>query len=77
MGNVEMRYHQVNKKGKSMTGVYFSRPKILENEKMRLQETNRKESHFLNKYNSGYPLSSEVQQQVISHPNSIKSIQKL
>lgn len=39
MGNIEMRYHQVNDKGQSMTGICFSKPKILVNGKIRLHET--------------------------------------
>lgn len=38
-GNIEMRYHQVNKKGGLMTGICFSKPEILENGKIRLHET--------------------------------------
>lgn len=37
-GNIEMRYHQVNTKGKLMTGVCFSTPEILSNGKIRLHE---------------------------------------
>ncbi len=37
-GNIEMRYHQVNDKGKLMTGICFSRPEKLENGKIRLHE---------------------------------------
>jgi hypothetical protein len=38
-GNIEMRYHQVNSKGELMTGICHSRPEILENGKIRLNET--------------------------------------
>jgi len=38
-GNIEMRYHQVNKKGELMTGICFSKPEILENGKIRLHES--------------------------------------
>ena len=38
-GKIQMRYHQVNKKGKLMTGICFSKPEILENGKIRLHET--------------------------------------
>jgi len=38
-GNIEMRYHQVNKKGELMTGICFSKPEILANGKIRLHET--------------------------------------
>ncbi|MCC5928708.1 MAG: n-acetylglutamate synthase [Cyclobacteriaceae bacterium] len=37
-GNIEMRYHQVNIKNELMTGICFSRPEILPNGKIRLQE---------------------------------------
>jgi|GEM_PF-340842 len=37
-GNIEIRYHQINKKGELMTGICFSKPEILENGKIRLQE---------------------------------------
>lgn len=37
-GNIEMRYHQVNKKGELMTGVCFSTPEITESGKIRLYE---------------------------------------
>jgi hypothetical protein len=39
IGNIQMRYHQVNTKGELMTGICFSTPKILENGKIRLHET--------------------------------------
>ncbi len=38
-GNIEMRYHQINNKGALMTGICFSKPEILPNGKIRLQET--------------------------------------
>ena len=38
-GNIDMRYHQVNRKGELMTGICHSRPEILENGKIRLHET--------------------------------------
>ena len=31
--NIDMRYHQVNEKGKLMTGICKSKPEILENKK--------------------------------------------
>jgi hypothetical protein len=37
--NIQIRYHQVNKKGELMTGICFSNPEILENGKIRLHET--------------------------------------
>lgn len=39
MGKIDMRYHQVNKKGELRTGICQSRPEILENGKIRLYET--------------------------------------
>ncbi len=38
-GTIEMHYHQVNTKGELMTGICFSKPKIMENGKIRLYET--------------------------------------
>ncbi len=38
-GTINMRYHQVNKKGELMTGTCTSKPEILENGKIRLHET--------------------------------------
>jgi hypothetical protein len=38
-GNIEMRYHQVNDKDELMTGICKSKPEILENGKIRLQES--------------------------------------
>lgn len=37
-GNIEMRYHQVNKDGKLMTGICFSKPEVMDNGKIRLIE---------------------------------------
>lgn len=37
-GNIEMRYHQINNKNELMTGICFSHPEKLENEKIRLHE---------------------------------------
>ena len=38
LGNIEMRYHQINDKGELMTGICISKPEILENGKIRLHE---------------------------------------
>lgn len=38
IGNIEMRYHQVNAKGELMTGICFSKPEIIANGKIRLHE---------------------------------------
>ncbi|MFT6963843.1 MAG: hypothetical protein ACJAWV_003581 [Flammeovirgaceae bacterium] len=38
-GEIDMRYHQVNKKGELMTGMCKSKPEILANGKIRLHET--------------------------------------
>ncbi|MEB2779047.1 n-acetylglutamate synthase [Algoriphagus persicinus] len=38
-GNINMRYHQVNNKGELMTGICYSKPEILENGKILLNET--------------------------------------
>jgi hypothetical protein len=38
IGNIEMRYHQVNENGELMTGICKSTPEILENGKIRLHE---------------------------------------
>ncbi len=38
MGNIEMRYHQVNQKGELMTGICYSKPELTENGKIRLYE---------------------------------------
>lgn len=37
-GNINMRYHQVNRKGELMTGICRSNPEILPNGKIRLLE---------------------------------------
>lgn len=37
-GNIEMRYHQVNKKGELTTGICNSKPKLAEDGKIRLYE---------------------------------------
>lgn len=37
-GNIEMRYHQVNKKGELMTGICSSKPEFIEGGKIRLHE---------------------------------------
>jgi hypothetical protein len=38
LGNIDMRYHQVNDKGELMTGTCQSTPEILPNGKIRLHE---------------------------------------
>lgn len=38
-GTIDMRYHQINKKGQLMTGVCISKPEQLPNGKIRLHET--------------------------------------
>lgn len=38
-GTIEMRYHQINEKGKLVTGICHSKPEILKNGKIRLHET--------------------------------------
>ena len=38
-GNIDMRYHQINKKGEIMTGICHSKPEILPTGKIRLHET--------------------------------------
>ena len=38
LGNIEMRYHQINEKDELMTGICQSKPEILENGKIRLHE---------------------------------------
>lgn len=38
IGNINMRYHQVNDQNELMTGICFSKPEILENGKIRLHE---------------------------------------
>lgn len=37
-GNLDMRYHHMNKNGEVMTGICKSRPEVLENGKIRLHE---------------------------------------
>ncbi|AUC77056.1 n-acetylglutamate synthase [Olleya sp. Bg11-27] len=37
-GCIDMRYHQINKKGELMTGVCQSKPEIMANGKIRLHE---------------------------------------
>jgi hypothetical protein len=37
-GNIDMRYHQINKEGQLLTGKCISKPEILENGKIRLHE---------------------------------------
>ncbi len=39
LGNIEMRYHQINTKGKLMTGKCWSKPEVLPNGKLRLHQT--------------------------------------
>ena len=38
VGNINMRYHQVNEKGVLMTGICKSKPELLPNGKIRLHE---------------------------------------
>lgn len=38
-GNIEMRYHQINKRGELMTGICFSKPEIMQDGKVRLHES--------------------------------------
>lgn len=38
-GNIDMRYHQINRKGELMTGICQSKPELLPNGKIRLHET--------------------------------------
>lgn len=38
-GNIDMRYHQINKQGELMTGICSSKPELLANGKIRLNET--------------------------------------
>ena len=38
LGNITMRYHQINENDELMTGICFSTPEILENGKIRLHE---------------------------------------
>lgn len=37
-GNIEMRYHQINKKGELMTGICHSKPELIPGGKIRLYE---------------------------------------
>lgn len=37
-GNIEMRYHQVNKKGELMTGICTSKPELTKDGKIKLYE---------------------------------------
>lgn len=39
LGNIDMRYHQINEKGELMTGLCKSKPELLENGKIRLHES--------------------------------------
>ncbi|HAQ70898.1 MAG TPA: n-acetylglutamate synthase [Flavobacteriales bacterium] len=39
LGNIEMRYHQINTKGELMTGKCWSKPEVLPNGKLRLHQT--------------------------------------
>lgn len=39
IGNIDMRYQQVNNKGEIMTGICKSKPEIMENGKIRLHES--------------------------------------
>ena len=38
-GEIDMRYHQINRSGKIMTGTCHSKPEIVENGKIKLHET--------------------------------------
>ncbi len=38
MGNINMRYHQININGELMTGICRSRPELMKNGKIRLHE---------------------------------------
>jgi hypothetical protein len=38
VGNINMRYHQINQNGELMTGTCNSRPELLKNGKIRLHE---------------------------------------
>lgn len=37
-GNIDMRYHQISKKGELMTGICFSKPEVTAEGKIRLHE---------------------------------------
>lgn len=39
IGNIDMRYHQINNKGEIMTGICKSKPEITKNGKIRLHES--------------------------------------
>lgn len=39
LGNIDMRYHQININNELMTGICKSRPEVLSNGKLRLHET--------------------------------------
>ncbi|PZX59917.1 hypothetical protein LV84_01126 [Algoriphagus ratkowskyi] len=39
IGNIDMRYHQVNSQGELMSGICQSKPEVLANGKIRLYET--------------------------------------
>ena len=39
LGNIDMRYHQVNEKGELMTGICQSTPEVLSTGKIRLHES--------------------------------------
>ncbi|WP_323756500.1 n-acetylglutamate synthase [Roseivirga sp.] len=51
-GYIDMRYHQVNRKGQLMTGKCHSRPEVLSNGKIRLHEIWEWTSGDLSKGNS-------------------------
>lgn len=51
-GNIEMRYHQINKNGELMTGICSSKPEILSNGKIRLHENWQWTSGDMSKGNS-------------------------
>ena len=38
LGNIEMRYHQINTRGELMTGICHSKPEVMGNGKIRLHE---------------------------------------
>jgi len=51
-GNIDMCYHQVNKKGELLAGICSSKPEILSNGKIRLHESWQWTSGDLSKGNS-------------------------
>ncbi len=51
-GNIDMRYHQVNRKGELMTGICHSKPELLSDGRIRLHETWQWTSGDLSKGNS-------------------------